>query len=412
MNKKDIAEIKRRFTKNGCTFTKMCGCYVDGEHNKITTFTETFLNLEEEEFYKYLDIAKKVLSGTLGNNLLELEFPMEQEALGGKQQALMALKESALKNEAMLDAFYDLVIENYSHVGNYLILVFHDAYDIIKKTKDNLELDESEEVYEYLLCAICPVDLSKPALGYQEDGNCIRSLIRDWVVGMPDTGFVFPAFSERSMDVHNVMFYTKNAKEPHTEFVEGALGCAPRLTATEKKMTFADIVKNVLGDNEEGNVQYMDIHGNINEMVELKRMSQEEEEKSEAEPIMLTPLEFSDILANCGVPEDQSVLIETSYEETFGEDLPEADKLVEPKLIEANQRRKERLELIRQVEALKQQLEQKKEEAEIVVQVQDEKANEVYVTMLDGRKCLVIPMEEEELVKVNGRDCDFSGEND
>ncbi len=405
MNKKDIREIKRRFTKKGCTFTKMCGCYVDGEHNKITTFTETFLNLEEDEFFKYLDIAKKVFSGTLGNNLLELEFPLTEEALGGKQQFLMALRESALKNEDLLDRFYDLVIESYSHVGNYLILVFHDAYDIMKKTKDNIEEDESEEVYEYLVCAICPVELSKPALGYQEDGNCIRSLIRDWVVGMPDTGFVFPAFTERSTDIHSVLFYTKDAKQPHAEFVEAGLGCVPRLTHTEKKMTFEDIVKNVIGDNEESKVLYMDIHDNINEMVELKRQGYEDEEEAtaEKEPIVLTSLAFADILMDSGLSEEQTARIEKSYEATFGEDLPEADKLVEPKLIEANQRRKDRLELITQVENLKQQLEAKMGESEINVQMQEEKTQSVYTTIINGKKCLVIPMEEDEQAMVNGK---------
>lgn len=405
MNKKDIHEIKRRFTQKGCTFTKMCGCYVDGEHNKITTFTETFLNLEEEEFFKYLDIAKKVLSGTLGNNLLELEFPLAEEASGGRQQFLLGLRESQLKNEDLLDRFYDLVIESYSHVGNYLILVFHDAYDVMKKTKDNIEEDESEEVYEYLLCAICPVELSKPALGYQEEGNCIRSLIRDWVVGMPDTGFVFPAFTERSSDVHSVMFYTKNAKQPHSEFVEAGLGCVPRLTATEKKMTFEDIVKNVIGENEESKVLYMDIHDNIHEMVELKRQGYDDEEegKSDKEPIILTSLAFADILLDSGLSEEQTEVIEKSYEETFGEDLPEADKLVEPKLIEANQRRKDRLELIAQVENLKQQLEEKNAQDTITVHVQPEKTERIYMTMLDGRKCLVIPMEEDEQATVNGQ---------
>lgn len=72
-----------------------------------------------------------------------------------------------------MDTFYDLVIENYSYVGNYLILVFHDAYDVMTKTSDNNKLDESEEVYEYLLCAICPVTLTKPGLGYREDENRI-----------------------------------------------------------------------------------------------------------------------------------------------------------------------------------------------------------------------------------------------
>ena len=212
MNKKDILEIKRRLSKNGCTFTRVCGCYVDADHNKVTKISETFLNLDDEEFYKYLDIAKKVLSGTIGNNLLELEFPLAEEAAGGRQQFLMGLRESKLKNDDLMDAFYDQVIENYDYVGNYLILVFHDVYDVITKTTDNDNLDESEEVYEYLLCAICPVNLTKPGLGYLADDNRIGPRVRDWVVGVPDTGFVFPAFTDRSSDIHSTLFYTRDTR--------------------------------------------------------------------------------------------------------------------------------------------------------------------------------------------------------
>ena len=168
MDKKDVLELKRRLKKDDCTFTRMCGCYVDSNRNKVVAFGQTFLNLEDEEFYKYLEIAKKTLSGTLGNNLLEFEFPGEEESPGGRQQFLMALKSTALKNDELLDRLYDLVIDNYDYAGNYLILVFHDAYDVMTKTTDNGKLDESEEVYEYLLCAVCPVVLSKPGLGYRE----------------------------------------------------------------------------------------------------------------------------------------------------------------------------------------------------------------------------------------------------
>ena len=233
MNKKDISELKRRLKKETCTITRMCGCYVDSERNRVVKLGETFLNLDEEEFFKYLEIAKKTLSGTIGNQLLELEFPLEEEAAGGKQQFLMALRGSALQNDDLLERFYDLIIDSYDCAGNYLILVFHDAYDVITKASDHSKLDESEEVYEYLLCAICPVGLSKPGLGYRADENRIGPRVRDWVVGLPESGFVFPAFTDRSADIHAVMTYHKNAKAPHTELMEDILGCAARRTATE-----------------------------------------------------------------------------------------------------------------------------------------------------------------------------------
>ena len=413
MNKKDIHELKRRFTKHGCTFTRMCGCYVDGERNKVIHIAETFLNLEEEDFFKYLDIAKKVFSGTVGNNVLNLEFPLEEEKPGGKQQFLMGLRESKLKNEELLDAFYDMVIENYGYTGNYLILIFHDAYDVMTKTSDNNKLDESEEVYEYLLCAICPVTLTKPALGYREDENCIRSRIRDWVVGMPDTGFVFPAFTERSTDIHSLMFYTRDVKKPHAELMEGGLGCGVRLTMAEKKITFENIVKDVIGDGDnKSEILYMDIQDNLNDRVcQYMDRTADEENAADTPPLILTTREVSEVLMESGLTEDQTAAIEKNYEATFGDDLPEAGNLVDAKLVEANARRKDRLELVTQVKNLKEQLEESRsqkvmeepleENGEILLKIGEEKKELISVQIIDGKKCLVIPVEEEERILVN-----------
>ena len=195
-------ELKRRFKKDAATFSRLVGCYVDGEHHKVCKFGGQFLTLEEDEYYKYLDIANKLLSGTIGNNLLNLEFPIDEEAVGGRQQILMALRDCDLENEDLLDTYYDLVIDTYDEVGNYLILLYLDSYDVMTRTKDNINLDESEEIYKYLLVGICPVSLSKPGLGYLEKEGRIGPRIRDWVVGAPETGFLFPAFNDRSTDIH------------------------------------------------------------------------------------------------------------------------------------------------------------------------------------------------------------------
>ena len=415
MTKKDILELKRRLSKNGCTFTRVCGCYVDADHNKVTKISETFLNLEDEEFYKYLDIAKKVFSGTIGNNILELDFPLSEEAAGGRQQFLMGLRESRLKSEELMDAFYDHVIENYDYVGNYLILIFHDAYDVITKTSDNNKLDESEEVYEYLLCAICPVNLTKPGLGYLADGNRIGPRVRDWVVGVPDTGFVFPAFTNRSSDIHSVMFYTRDTKTPHSEFMENGLGCNPRLTATEKKLTFQEIVRDVIGeDDDESDALYMDIHENIYDRIDVPA-----EENVEPIPVIMTPDTIQEVLTESGLDEEQTASIKKHYEEAFSlEDLPTADYLADPKVVEANVRRKDRLELIGQVENLKQQLEatrtipisENDEEDDVpvvktydvILRVKPEKASQIHSEIINGQKCLIIPMEEDEHAAING----------
>ena len=196
-------------------------------------------------------------------------------------------------------------------------MVFHDAYDVMTKTSDNNKLDESEEVYENLLCAICPVTLTKPGLGYREDENRIGPRIRDWVVGVPDTGFVFPAFTDRSSDIHSVMFYTRDTKTPHAEFMESGLGCGTKLTATEKKLTFQSIVKEVIGeDEEESDAVFGDIQENLNNMIPVT-----EDETVEPEPVIVTRSAIADVLAESGVTEEQAAVIENTYENVFGEEV-------------------------------------------------------------------------------------------
>lgn len=411
MNKKDILEIKRRLKKDACTFTRMCGCYVDADRNKVLTFGETFLNLDDEEFHKYLEIAKKVLSGTIGNNLLELEFPTSEESAGGRQQFLMGLRDSRIKSDELMETFFDHVIDSYEYVGNYLILIFHDAYDVMTKTSDNNKIDESEEVYEYLLCAICPVTLSKPGLGYRADENRIGPRIRDWVVGAPDTGFVFPAFTDRSTDIHSVMFYTRDTKTPHAEFMENGLGCTGKMTATEKKLTFQDIVKDAIGeDDEESETVFLGIQGSIHERIPVAG-----EDEAKPEPASLTTADISEVLTENGCSEEQVSAIKKQYEDAFRAELPEAEQLVEPKLVEENTKRKERLELMQQVEDLKQQLEEvhsgssdEKESADaiktydVILRVKPEKVGQIHSDVINGKKCLIIPMEEDEHATVNG----------
>ncbi len=392
-----------------------CSVQVWDNRNKVTSFGQTFLNLEDEEFYKYLEIAKKVLSGTIGNNLLELEFPTAEEAAGGRQQFLMGLRADALKSEELMDAFYDLVIDSYDYVGNYLILVFHDAYDVMAKTSDNNKLDESEEVYEYLLCAICPVSLTKPGLGYRENENRIGPRIRDWVVGAPDTGFVFPAFTDRSTDIHSVLFYTRDTKTPHAEFMESGLGCGTKLTATEKKLTFQNIVKEVIGeDDEESDALFLNIQGSLNDMIPVTG-----DETAEPDPVIMTSDVIAEVLTESGVAEDQVSVIGKVYEDVFHEELPEAGQLVDPKLVEANGKRKEKLELVQQVENLKQQLAETRalpvtpseeddddvptvKTYDVILRVKPEKVGQIHAQVIDGQKCLVIPMDEDEHAAVNG----------
>ena len=423
MNKKEVLELKRRFKKEAATFTRVCGCYVDGNHNKVCKFGNTFLNLEEDEVYKYLEIANKALSGTIGNNLLELKFPIEEEEVGGRQHILMALRASKLEDENLLDTFYDLVIDTYDHAGNYLIVLFHDAYDVMSRTSDNNNLDESEEVYEYLICAICPVDLSKPGLGFLEEEHRIGPRVRDWVVGAVDTAFLFPAFNDRSTDIHSTLFYTKNTKEPHSEFMANGLGCGIERTATEQKMAFHSIVRNVLGaEDEHTDDVLLDLQQNLSDMIDEYAETHDDDEDA----FLLDKEVVTKLLADSDISEEKAAKIEKSVDEAFGEKPPAAENVIDFKALVQNELRVEKMALEDQVGTLTVQLNEKDEALaertsqliekqeeidnyiaetktyDVVLRVKPEKASQIKSQVINGQKCLVIPMDEDEHATING----------
>ena len=421
IKKKDILELKKRLKKDHCTFTKVCGCYVNGEKNTILKFRETFLNLDEDDYFKYLEIAKKVLSGTVGNNILELNFEINEELKSEAQTSLLSLRNSQLKDDTVLDEFYQSIINNYDFTGNYLILLFHDAYDVITKTKDNQKIDESEEVYEYVLCAICPVSLSAPGLRYFEEENEIKSRIRDWVVNPPVNGFVFPSFIDRSSDVNSVMYYTKNAKDTHPELMENVLGCLSKQTATIQKETFQSIIKDSFGpDEKKAEKIFMDVQENLNAMVEEYN---EMYDDTDSKPISLKDTDIQNLLIDSGIPQEISSDIEKSYTEIFGDDIPLAENLIDAKILKANEQRRKEEDLKKQIKMLETKLEEVKEETaisseneenienndvdseyDVVLQVKPEKVSQIKSEIIDGQKYLVIPINDDEHAKVNDLD--------
>lgn len=368
MIKQEINELKRLFTPNNCSITRICGCYVDGEKNKKTEFKEAFLSLPEEEIFKYFEILRKNLSGSLGKNLLNLDFPLQSEEDSGPQAFLLQLRNSGLKDDALLEEFYDRIIASYEFVGNYLILLIHDAYDVPGKTTDGLTMeDASDTVFDYIMCCICPVALSKPGLSYDAESNEFHNRIRDWVVNMPETGFLFPSFNDRCTDIHSTLYYSKNPEEPHEEFVDGILGCPLPLSAGGQKETFQTIIEETLGDDCEYEV-IKSIHENLTEMLE--------EHKEIPEPLMLDKKEVKNLLEKSGAPEEKLTDFDKLYDVAAGEDTA---------LLVSNVASTRTFEV---------------KTPDVVVKVNPERADLVNTMTLDGKRCLVIEINDH--VEVNG----------
>ena len=368
MNKKEIAEIKKQFSPNNTTISRIAGCYVDSEKNKAAAFMDAFLSLPEEEAFKYYEIFRKTLSGTPGKNLLTMEFPLETEEEGQTQAVLLSLRDSALKDPALLEEYYDSVIESFTCSENYLILVIYGVYDVPGKASDNLEMfDASDEVYQYIVSCICPVVLEKPALSYDAEEKSFRSLIRSRIVQMPQIGFLFPAFHDRSSDIHSILYYTKSADDLHTDFTDRLLGCVLPMPAKSQRQAFTDIVEETLGEDCSYEV-VQNLHENLHEL--------NEQLKDSPDPVILHQSEIRNLLEESGADAAQMERFDTHFEENAGTGTV---------FLASN------LTGMRKYEV---------KTPDVTIQVSPDRADLVEKRMIDGRLCLVIPITDE--VQVNG----------
>ena len=369
MTRKELNEIKSQYTLEDCGILRLCGCYVDGERNKITQFNENFLNLPEEEKHKYFDIFKKTLSGTPGKNLVDMKFNVDAYADEGARTFLMNLRDSGLKDDRLLNEFYDRIINNYSYVGNYLILLINQVYDTPAVTTDNIEMDDaSDEVYSYILCSICHVNLSKPGLGYDEEDNNFHDKKQNHMVDVPDVGFLFPAFNKRSADEDMTLFYTKDVSEFEDGLIDCLLDCAVPLPAKQQKETFTSLVNEALG--EEADLEIVkNIHENLEQIIEEKK------QESPA-PVMLDKTEMKDLLEKSGVKEEKLENFEEHFEMAAGE---------HGKLVASNVSSGKKFEV---------------KTPDVVIKINSDKTDIVSTQVIDGRQCLVIQIDER--LEVNG----------
>lgn len=369
MTRKELNEIKSQYTLEDCGILRLCGCYVDAERNKITQFNENFLNLPEEEKHKYFDIFKKTLSGTPGKNLVDMKFNVDAYADEGARTFLMNLRDSGLKDDRLLNEFYDRIINNYSYVGNYLILLINQVYDIPAVTTDNIEMDDaSDEVYSYILCSICHVNLSKPGLGYDEEDNNFHDKKQNHMVDVPDVGFLFPAFNKRSADEDMTLFYTKDVSEFEDGLIDCLLDCAVPLPAKQQKETFTSLVNEALG--EEADLEIVkNIHENLEQIIEEKK------QESPA-PVMLDKTEMKDLLEKSGVKEEKLENFEEHFEMAAGE---------HGKLVASNVSSGKKFEV---------------KTPDVVIKINSDKTDIVSTQVIDGRQCLVIQIDER--LEVNG----------
>ena len=312
MNDKEIGEIRRHLKRERSNITAIYGCYVNANKEIVAEYRQSTGIMPENESDKYFAVLRRVLSGSIGKNLIDITFKTSQVAGSPEHQLLMDLRESKLKDDEKRLEFYQKVIDSVAFEGNYLILMGCDSYDVPFKSKDDsFQKDASDETYTYLVCAVCPVKETKPNLHYVPEEKLFHDGAMNQMVSAPAIGFLFPAFDNRSTNIYNALYYTKDVKQSQEGFVEAVFNTPIPQPAAEQKRTFEALLTSSLEDQCSLDV-VQTVYDQVCQRIEMHK------EAKVAEPLMLGKEEVKEVLSSCGISEEHIAKFSVDYDEAFG----------------------------------------------------------------------------------------------
>ena len=369
LNEKEVAEIRRRFNPQKTNIIGVHGCYVNENREIVAEFNQPLAALTQDETESMLALLKKLLSGGLDRNLIDIEFSNEQVLGGEEHKRLLKLRDSALCDEPELKALFSDIIETVRVEGAYLILAAADNYDVFTYREDGKKDEDSTELFKYFLCGVFPVKMTKPQLSIAAFDNTFKNIVANSVITAPLLGFMFPAFDDRAANIYNALFYTKDSAANNSEIIDRLFKAEPPMPAAEQRETFNSLLNGVT--NDENNLE---IIKNIQD--EIGGMITEHKESREREPLAVSRDDICDILRSADMADEKIETFKAGFDESFGEKA----RLNPQNLVETK-----RLELTG---------------ADISIKINPERSELVETRVIDGVKYILIRADEE--IEVNG----------
>lgn len=369
MNEKEVAEIRRRFNPQKTNIIGVHGCYVNENREIVAEFNQPLAALTQDETESMLALLKKLLSGGLDRNLIDIEFSNEQVLGGEEHKRLLKLRDSALCDEPELKALFSDIIETVRVEGAYLILAAADNYDVFTYREDGKKDEDSTELFKYFLCGVFPVKMTKPQLSFAAFDNTFKNVVANSVITAPLLGFMFPAFDDRATNIYNALFYTKDSAANNSEIIDRLFKAEPPMPAAEQRETFNSLLNGVT--NDENNLE---IIKNIQD--EIGGMITEHKESREREPLAVSRDDICDILRSADMSDEKIETFKAGFDESFGEKARlNPQNLVETKRLEFTG-------------------------ADISIKINPERSELVETRVIDGVKYILIRADEE--IEVNG----------
>ncbi len=378
MNQRELSELRRRWRPEKSAVSRIYGCFVNSAKKIVSDLDESLGAMPQEEAEEYLGLLKKALSGTLGKNLIDIVFSTQQVVDSEEHRLLSALRSSALKDREARNAFYQKVIDSLDMGDDsYLLLMACDAYDVPNRSRDGeTQADASDEVFTYILCCVCPVKEGRAELGYFPGDNEFHYTVGQTVCP-PELGFLFPAFDNRAANIYNALFYSRKPDELHQEFIDAVFHTEPPMSAAEQRESFQEVLSQALEE-----ACSVEVARTVHERL-AERIARHKESR-DPEPLAVTAKDIGGILRDCGVPQERVDTFKEHCDERFGADAALSPvNLIDDKKFELRT-------------------------AQATVSVDPARSYLVETRVIDGKKYILIPVEED--MEVNGLPVRFAAE--
>ena len=377
MNKKELAEIKKNFTDTSGFFTlnRVITVYIDPQKNVRCKTNRLYSLIPEEEGSVLMESLSKIFRGSLGKGLLEYSFPNAEYEEDGAQKILYDAMKTKLTDEAAADKLIVRIINNLAYEAAYTIILGHCSYSIMSKDRNDESLDNAADEYNFIVAAICPANTSDDGLMFDSETNTIvKKANTDLIISRePTDGFCFPVFSDRAPDVNSVMYFTKSPKKPNISCIDDVLGCEFIMSAHGEKETFQAVLNDVAGDE----LNYTVITQVNEKLRELVANS-----KNETELPVLDGNKMYNILSDSGISDERLETLPAIYKNKVGDGVLTATNLVENKTTLST--------------------------PEITVNISKDATDKVRTTVVDGRRCLIIDLDDP-AIQINGMTTRITG---
>ncbi len=369
MNRKELAEIKRRLDREKGCIPCIRGCYVSSKGEVISVFRRPLGEIPEGECAAFFSLFRKVLSGVPGKTGIDVVFSSDEMLSGEEHALLMELRDVRADDDTAVNTLYQKIIDGYRSETSYVILLLGDTYDVPHRHADGQKSDLQENVFQYFICCVCPVKPSKAGLSYSASEMDFRALGPDETLGAPELGFMFPAFDDRASNIYNALYYVRSADQQHEDFADAVFHTELPMSAPEQKQTFVSVLEDALQED----MKFEIVQAVNDRMIEAVETQKQEKQ---AETPVISSARMKSILSDCGLPLEKLESFGERYDAEFGR----GTSLTAANIVNT-----------RQMEV---------KTPNVVIHVNPEFSDLVETRVIDGKKYILIRAEEE--VELNG----------